>query len=218
MKWLLIVFGLIVFVSCDNGVGRDSQSSVRNGLVEYNLGVVTNDTLLSEFKIRKEWANRKVKSISSACGCTVVELNKDAPLVEGKLFKVRVSLENKPPGIARQLFTIYFEDGFEFSAALIYNYLPAPFVTPKYVVLRKNDRRAVLELQFPGEFNVIVKKIRSPEFIKCTAKQDRLVPNKILLDVEHSESAMNRSEGTIICETSSARRPVFNVPVLVLEN
>jgi hypothetical protein len=218
MKWFLIIFGTILLVSCDNRISRNNKSSIRNGLVEYNLGVVTNDTVLREFKIQKEWANRKVKSISSACGCTVVDLNQDSPLVEGKLFKVRVSLENKPPGIARQLFTIYFDDGFEFSAAVIYNYLPVPFVTPKYVVLRKNDRRAVLELQFPGEFNVIVRKIQSPEFIKCTVKQDRLVPNKIFLDVEHSESAMKRSEGTIICETSSGRRPVFNVPVLVLEN
>lgn len=76
----------------------------------------------------------------------------------------------------------------------------------------------MLELQFPGESNICVKRIRSPEFIKCAVKNDQLAPNKIILDIEYSDSAMKRSEETIICETSSVRRSVFNVPVLVLEN
>jgi hypothetical protein len=216
MERLPVLLLLILTVSCNN----ENKSQVRNfsDSVEYNLGVVTNDIVLREFVVRKEWVNRKIKSITSTCGCTVVELDKYQPLIEGKLFKVRVSLENKQPGIGRQSITISFDDGLEFSATLIYEYMPFPSVRPQYLVLRKNEKRAILEFQFPGELDIIIKRIQCPEFIRCAEKRDRLEPNKITLEVECSDSPIKRSEGTIICETSSTRRPVISVQLLVLEN
>ena len=74
MKRLPVLLLLILTVSCNN----ENKSQVRNfsDFVEYNLGIVTNDIVLREFVVRKEWVNRKIKSITSTCGCTVVELDK----------------------------------------------------------------------------------------------------------------------------------------------